>query len=201
MACDQCHKPGTTGAGKAGVRLRFEKTRCVDCHQDPHRGELARLVAAGGCESCHTVDSWRTVSFDHARTRYPLSGRHASVACLPCHRRPDAGTAAGAAAMRFTALPQACDGCHRDPHAGQFARAGVTACDRCHTTTDLKASRFDHSRDAAYHLDGAHARIACAACHRAETRAGARFVRYKPLPTTCRGCHGPAGQPASGGRP
>jgi hypothetical protein len=201
VACDQCHKPGTRGAGKAGVRLKFETARCLDCHQDPHRGELARLVAAGGCESCHTVDSWRTVNFDHARTRYPLSGRHATVACLPCHKRPDSGAAGGAAAMRFTALAQACGGCHLDPHEGQFARGGTTSCERCHTTSDLEASRFDHSRDAAYRLDGAHARVACAACHRAETRDGARFVRYKPLPTTCRGCHGPTGPPAGGGRP
>ena len=65
---------------------------------------------------------------------------------------------------------------------------------------NLKASKFDHARDAAYRLDGAHVRLACAACHRPETRNGVTFVRYKPLPTTCRGCHGGSQPPATGER-
>jgi hypothetical protein len=75
------------------------------------------------------------------------------------------------------------------------------SCERCHTTDDLKPSRFDHTRDAAYELDGAHARLACSACHLLETRNGVTFVRYKPLPTTCRGCHGASRQPGNGERP
>jgi hypothetical protein len=199
VACDQCHKPRTAGTGKAAVPLRLAPARCADCHKDPHRGEVVRFVAAGGCESCHRVESWREISFDHSRTKYPLSGRHARVACAPCHRRPEA--AGEAHPLRFAGAPQSCDGCHRDPHRGQFVRAGAVSCERCHTTEDLKASRFDHSRDAAYRLDGAHARLACSACHRPQTRDGATFVRYKPLPNTCRGCHGPSGPPAGGGRP
>ena len=85
------------------------------------------------------------------------------------------------------------------PHLAVAPAGGRVSCERCHTTDGLKASRFDHSRDAAYTLDGAHARLACGACHRPETRGGVTFVRYEPLPTTCRGCHG--GQPAKGDRP
>jgi hypothetical protein len=201
IACDQCHRPGIAGAPRnPSVPLRFGSTRCADCHRDPHQGEAARFVAKGGCETCHRVDSWRQVAFDHAQTRYPLSGSHARVACTPCHRRSAAPGAP--AVLRFAGVTQTCDGCHRDPHQGQFARpGGASACERCHTTENLKASRFDHSRDAAYKLDGAHARLACSACHRPETRNGATFIRYKPLPTTCRGCHGPSGRPANGEKP
>ena len=196
VACDQCHRPGSAAGRATTVPLHFASTRCADCHKDPHQGETAR-VAKAGCESCHRVDSWREVAFDHAQTRYPLSGAHARVACAPCHRE-----AGPPARLRFTGVPQACDGCHRDPHQGQFARAGgAVACDRCHTTDSLKASKFDHGRDTAYRLDGAHARIACTKCHRPETRNGVAFVRYKPLPTTCRGCHGSSLPPANGGRP
>jgi hypothetical protein len=139
------------------------------------------------------------VAFDHGQTRYPLTGSHAGVACVSCHRRPEAGQPAR---LRFAGAPQACASCHRDPHQGQFARAGGAAsCERCHTTDSLRASKFDHSRDAAYKLDGAHARLACSACHRPETRNGVTFVRYKPLPTTCRGCHGSSGQPGNGDHP
>jgi hypothetical protein len=198
VACDQCHRPGIAGAGRSpAVPLHFASSRCTDCHKDPHQGQLERFVAKGGCEACHRVDSWRQVAFDHAQTRYPLTGSHARVACGPCHR-----PAGGPAPLRFAGVPLVCEGCHRDPHQGQFARGSSgSACDRCHTTDNLKASRFDHSRDAAYHLDGAHARLACSACHRPETRGGATFVRYKPLPTTCSGCHGPSGRPTKGDTP
>jgi Class III cytochrome C family len=199
VACDQCHRPEVAGAGRApAVPLRFASTRCADCHGDSHQGQLARFVAKGGCEACHRVDSWREVAFDHGQTRYPLSGSHARVACASCHRRFEA---APPARFRFAGVSQACEGCHRDPHQGQFARAASgAACERCHTTDDLKASKFDH-RDAAWHLDGAHARVACSGCHRPETRNGAKLIRYKPLPTTCRGCHGPTGRPATGDKP
>jgi hypothetical protein len=200
VACDQCHRPGRSGTAKTTtVPLRFASTRCNNCHKDPHQGETAGFVAKGGCESCHSVDSWRQVAFDHAQTRYPLSGGHARVACAPCHRPLDTGSPSR---LRFAGVPRTCDGCHRDPHQGQFARAaGSVSCERCHTTQNLKASRFDHARDAAWRLDGAHARVACASCHRPETRGGATFVRYRPLPTTCRGCHGTAQPPANGERP
>jgi hypothetical protein len=187
IACDGCHRSAVARAG-AAPPLRFASTRCADCHRDPHRGELGRQMARTGCEGCHRVESWRTVGFDHSQTRYPLAGSHAKVACAGCHKR--AGKA-GVVTLAFASLPTACESCHRDPHQGQFARAGqATSCERCHTTDTVRAARFDHSRDAAYRLDGAHGRLACAACHRSETRGGVRFVRYTPLPTTCSGCHG-----------
>lgn len=201
VACDQCHRVVAGGRSGATLPLHFASTRCADCHKDPHRGEAARYVAKSGCEGCHRVESWRQVSFDHGQTRYPLAGSHARVACTSCHRSADARKGAPVP-LRFAGVPQSCDGCHRDPHQGQFAGAGRAAsCERCHTTDTVKASKFDHNRDAAYHLDGAHARLACAACHRTETRGALRFVRYKPLPTSCSGCHRGGRVPANGERP
>jgi hypothetical protein len=122
------------------------------------------------------------------------------VATTPCHVQKSGAGPAGV--LRFAGLTQACESCHRDPHQGQFARAGAsTSCERCHTTSELKAASFDHGKDAAWPLDGAHARLACSACHRPETRDGVTFVRYKPLPRTCRGCHAQAPQTANGERP
>jgi hypothetical protein len=205
VACDQCHRSVSPGRPGATLPLHFASTRCADCHQDPHRGQVSRFVAKDGCEACHRVESWRQVSFDHGQTKYPLAGRHLQASCTACHRAAQGGKTAGAARaavpLRFAGVPQACEGCHRDPHQGQFANAGrAAACERCHTTDTVKASKFDHNRDAAYHLDGAHARLACAACHRTETRGAVRFVRYKPLPTTCGGCHR-AGSVPRGERP
>jgi hypothetical protein len=189
VACDQCHRPVRAGSSTT-VPLRFASTRCADCHRDPHRGELARLVSASGCEGCHRVDSWRQVAFDHSKTEYPLAGRHVAVACVACHRDAASAGATPAAALRFRGVPRTCDGCHRDPHQGQFPATGrPPACERCHTADTVQATKFDHSRDSAYPLDGAHARLACTACHRTESRGGVTFVRYKPLPVKCSGCH------------
>lgn len=213
VACDACHRrvaPGTlaraAAAGGAALvarkpgpvaRFRFASTRCTDCHKDAHAGELDRHVRAGGCEACHRVEGWRQASFDHARTRFTLSGAHARVACQRCHTQVDAGTPR--ARVRYQGLALACEGCHEDPHQGQLTRAALPSqsggppspCERCHTSRDWRPSKFDHGRDARYALDGAHVRLACEVCHKREgVPGGATLVRYRPLPTACKDCHG-----------
>jgi hypothetical protein len=200
VACNACHKrSGAAGVPAAGARasaaapLRLAAGRCSDCHTDPHRGQLARFTSTGACESCHDVAGWRPAAFDHGRTRFRLDGAHARLACAACHR-----TAGPAGTGSYTGLAQACAGCHRDPHQGQFVAEGhAVSCDRCHTAASFETATFDHAHDARFRLDGAHARLACARCHKSESRDGRTFVRYKPLPITCGGCHAPRG--ASGG--
>lgn len=209
VACDACHRPGGAETTRPGVvrtaapgparnaRFKFPSTRCVDCHKDPHRGETERLTKQEGCEGCHRVDSWRQVSFDHGRTRFVLSGGHAKPACVACHTKIEAGTPRER--LQMAGLTSSCQGCHKDPHLGQFTRAGeASSCERCHTTDNVKASRFDHKRDSAYALDGAHLKLACTVCHRPERKDGVTFTRYKPLPQTCKGCHGPTPPPGKG---
>ena len=179
----------------ASVPLALPAARCAECHRDPHRGETAAVSAQTGCETCHRVESWREVGFDHAKTRYALTGRHARVGCVRCHARSQ-----GAATLAFKVAASECATCHRDPHDGQFAAGGRTACERCHSTDSLRATGFVHARDSRYPLDGAHARLACDTCHRPVERDGRRIVRYKPLPVTCAGCHG-AGRIAANGGP
>jgi hypothetical protein len=198
VPCDACHRPA---AGRKAIPLRISGARCADCHRDPHRGEVDRHLAKGGCESCHKVESWRAVAFDHGQARFPLAGAHAKVACGRCHRVAESPGVT--ASLKLVGLATSCEGCHRDPHLGQFARAGQpVACERCHTTETIRATRFDHSRDAAWKLDGAHARLPCSACHKPEQRGAVTFVRYKPLPTKCSGCHADRNATqADGGRP
>jgi len=180
-------------AGTRTRRFRFDGVACPECHRDPHGGTLDRYAGAGdaatagSCVACHGESDWRAPRFDHARTRYPLAGRHAAVACAGCHPRAEG------AALRFDGRPLDCAGCHRDAHAGQLAVAGRTACDRCHGLDSFRpAPGFDHARDSRYPLDGRHAAVPCAGCHGAETIAGASVVRYRPRPLDCDGCHGPA---------
>lgn len=206
VACDACHRPVTPEALRkipgllvvepaAGPRprtpqFRFASTRCAECHRDAHLGELDRYAAADGCAACHGVESWRRVVFDHARTRFALTGGHLEPACADCHPRTDVGTPR--ARVRLANTPLQCAACHKDPHQGQLKRAGSTACDGCHSVEDWKKTRFDHARDAAFELDGAHVRLGCGECHRPEKKGKALIVRYKPLPRTCKGCHPPS---------
>jgi hypothetical protein len=200
VPCDACHRPAALPAAARGagarvpgagagrertVQLRFAGTRCRDCHGDPHFGDVERHLQKAGCEACHAVESWKRVRFDHTSTRFALTGGHAKPACSACHVRIEPRTPRER--VKLAGLPLACEACHRDPHQGQFQQPPI-ACDACHTTTDVRASKFDHARTS-FPLDGAHARVACLACHRAEKRGEVAFVRYKPVPKACKDCH------------
>jgi hypothetical protein len=194
VPCDSCHRDVLVdrlraaglarggGGSRTTEQLRFASTACASCHRDPHAGRTDRVAGAAGCAACHVTDGWHDVAFDHARTRFPLTAAHARIACVRCHP----GTVGEIA---FTGRPTTCDGCHADPHAGQFARAGTTACTRCHAEDAWRIAAFDHDRATAFPLEGAHRRVACAACHRMETAGGKDVVRYRPLGTTCADCH------------
>jgi hypothetical protein len=189
VACDACHR---RASGQKTATYRLTYARCTDCHKDAHKGETDKYAQKAGCETCHRVDSWRRVAFEHGTTRFPLVGGHVKPACIACHKKIEVGTARER--IRFTGLPLVCESCHQDIHAGQFVVSGATRCERCHGTDTWKADRFDHNRDASYRLDGAHAKVACAKCHKTETREGRPVARFKPLASNCRDCH------ASGGK-
>jgi hypothetical protein len=193
VPCDACHREvpldriRALGLGKgAGLpprteQLRFPSTRCAECHRDPHRGQTA---AVGACETCHRTDSWSASGFDHARTGFPLADGHARVPCRSCHPGADG-------ALAFSRRPRDCAGCHQDPHGGQFARSSRTDCARCHVAVAWADVRFDHDRETAFPLVGAHRAVPCAGCHRA--RGPGDPVRYSGLGKACGDCHAPQG--------
>jgi hypothetical protein len=84
--------------------------------------------------------------------------------------------------------------CHRDPHGGQFAsREDRGDCQHCHGLSAFRpADRFDHNRDTAFKLDGAHARAACERCH--PPGPGRTGAQYHGISRRCESCHG--GDPA-----
>uniref|UniRef100_A0A832I8V6 Cytochrome c7-like domain-containing protein n=1 Tax=Eiseniibacteriota bacterium TaxID=2212470 RepID=A0A832I8V6_UNCEI len=205
--CSACHarRAGAERTlGPARVALRPVAARCEDCHADPHAGRFAAGGArprAGGCLACHGMEAFAPSGFGiaaHAASGFPLEGAHRAAPCSGCHEglraAPAASSRAGAPvrALGFEVVKRACADCHRSPHGGQFAaRRDRGACDGCHgTDAFVPASRFDHARDAAFRLEGAHARARCSACHAAARDAsGEARVVYRPLPTRCRGCH------------
>ncbi len=181
VACERCHDPRKS----ANARYRqLEFQQCKGCHQDPHPGDL---VARGGgdCASCHTAHGFWPTTFDveaHARTRFPLEGRHRSVPCTPCHgeQRPR---------LDLRVEARTCESCHTNPHGDRFATQMQNGgCASCHGPHAWGSPRIEHD---AWPLTGAHAQATCSQCHRGRHAPGQpRGAReYRGAPRECEGCH------------
>jgi len=184
--CAKCH-PAVPSAGGGKPHIQYAGmpfAQCGACHKDPHHGAFA-----AACTACHTDMAWKparnvTVSFDHSKTKYPLTGKHASVACDKCHRTSD---------YKAPVPHEQCATCHKDIHGDQFVtRVDHGECGSCHTVSDWRKSTFtvtSHVKTA-YPLLGKHAAAACDKCH---TPAGAA-TRYKVPFQACADCHRDAHQ-------
>lgn len=141
--CESCH-----------VKPVFETalaTDCYGCHaaEDVHDGQEGKT-----CDTCHNETSWLdNVQFDHDLARFPLLGEHAALTCDACHET-----------QAFRDAPMACNDCHADddPHAARFD----AQCERCHTPVEWMLWQFDHDRETAFALAGAHVAVGCDDCHR-----------------------------------
>jgi hypothetical protein len=167
LACARCH----TGGKYTGL-----STACYSCHQKDYAAATNPNHVGSGfptaCESCHTIQAWRPAKFDHNRTRFPLTGAHATVGCARCH-----------AGGRYTGTPTDCYSCHQADYNGASnpSHAGFpTQCQSCHNTSAWRPASFDHNKTR-FPLTGAHTRVACAQCH-----VGGR---YAGTPTDCYSCH------------
>lgn len=136
------------------------------CHADSlHKGSLG-----AECSRCHEPGQWPAVRFDHTQdTKWSLKGKHAEIdTCESCHPT-----------RSYKGAPTSCSdaSCHQrdDVHTGKLGKA----CERCHTETGQNL--FDHGRDAQFKIDGKHAPLVCASCHKS--------VAFKPLRNDCVGCH------------
>ncbi|MBC7171571.1 MAG: hypothetical protein H5U40_04055 [Polyangiaceae bacterium] len=127
------------------------------------------------CGNCHTPEGWGAIGgsagrggFDHDRTGFHLSGRHASLGCADCHR-------AGRTVARE------CATCHRDPHRGELGRS----CDRCHSARAWSdTAAFDAHRLTRLPLTGMHALADCTQCHQRTTER-----TWTTPPAECFDCH------------
>jgi Cytochrome c7 and related cytochrome c len=164
IECNQCHTPAHIQASvKPLIKMKdLRKTYlglssdCVTCHDDPHKGQLGL-----NCVQCHNFVDWKAATkIDHSKTRFPLTGLHAQVACAKCHAPATPGGPARLTGMAFAK----CSDCHADPHHGTFAQS----CETCHTTEGWKkipeAQQFDHSKTK-FPLLGKHAQVDCVKCH------------------------------------
>jgi hypothetical protein len=160
VTCKNCHFPRK--------KFRDVSKTCNGCHagKDKHKELLGKT-----CQSCHEEKSWKTLHFNHGKTRFKVLGKHIGVKCSACHR--DA---------TFKNAPRECNQCHRkdDKHKGNYG----AKCETCHTDRDWKEILFDHGKATKYPLLGKHHEAKCESCHK-----GALYKSKPKLKTDCYSCH------------
>jgi len=168
--CTKCHEQGKeiTGkkcldchteirdviAGKHGYHFQTVSETCVNCHKD-HLGRDA------------STTQFDKKNFDHRKTGYPLSGKHASIACETCHSANRVKNVEITKMLKqfphqsYLGMLQQCADCHADRHANSLG----SACWNCHTSDGWKpAAAFTHAKTK-YSLVGKHGSIGCVQCH------------------------------------
>lgn len=162
VACSACHRPGR--------KWSEAPQACEGCHRDDdvHKGSLG-----AACADCHTEAGWKPTRVDHAKTRFPLLGRHVQAECAACHK-----------SAVYREAPSACVACHRGDDQGARGHSGRFGeqCDSCHDARAWKPSTFRHDRDTRFALKGGHREATCTACHKGQ------LYRDK-APTACVDCH------------
>ena len=184
VACSDCH---THGDFKTPVAF----AKCMDCHKDAHKGQFLGRSSGGECAECHTVEGFRPSTFtvkEHAKTKYPLEGHHAEVACEKCHvvKGPKGED------TLFKIEQTQCKDCHVDIHKGQFAGAPhQNRCETCHDVQGFKPARFalGQHKDTRFPLTGAHLAVLCSECHKPVPSGSITPVKYRFEDRSCAGCH------------
>jgi hypothetical protein len=183
VGCGKCH-----ASGDFKKPLVFQK--CANCHQpDPHRGQFAKRPEGAECAGCHTVEGWKPAKFgvpEHAKTGYPLEGKHATVECAKCH------IPKGTATLFKVKFAQCVD-CHADEHVGQFAAAPYrNRCENCHAVQTYRPSSFTLAKhqETRFLLTGGHRAVPCADCHKESATAAPKPVKqYRFEERNCTVCH------------
>ena len=137
------------------------------------------------CDDCHKTDGWKvdlkTISFDHAGTKFPLVGQHKDAACKACHTT-----------LEFAKAPTECSSCHADMHEQTVG----TECGRCHTPNSWIVTNITRlHQQGRFPLIGRHTTADCRDCHKnllsVSTTASptASRLRFDPMGIECYDCH------------
>jgi hypothetical protein len=156
VACDQCH---------VNNRYTDTPTDCFSCHQSDFQRTANPNHMAGNfsrdCTTCHTTSTWKTSTFDHSKTRFPLLGAHRTATCNQCHVN-----------NRFTGTPTDCFSCHqpdfqRPTDPNHLTLNFAHDCTACHTMNAWKPATFDHDGQYFRIYSGKHRGKwqSCATCH------------------------------------
>ena len=154
LQCTQCH---------VGNNFNNASAQCSSCHlTDFQKTTNPNHVTAGfsqDCSTCHSTTNWQNAKFDHATTKFPLTGAHAKVQCTQCH-----------VGNNFNSVSTQCSSCHltdfqKTTNPNHAAAGFPQDCSTCHNTTAWTGAKFDHGALTKFPLTGAHIQTACTQCH------------------------------------
>lgn len=130
--CDRCHGNGEfAGTPKD----------CWSCHTGNFQSVKNPDHVSGNfdhdCSTCHTTQAWKPASFDHSKTRFPLTGAHSTLECSGCH------------ASGYSGTPGDCYSCHEQNYRNttnpnHSAALFPPQCEQCHNTSDWRPANWDH---------------------------------------------------------
>ncbi|MBI5646579.1 MAG: hypothetical protein HY962_06575 [Ignavibacteriae bacterium] len=167
--CQSCHVNGN---------YTLTYTDCFQCHERDFTATRTPDHTAArfdhDCTKCHGVSAWKPSTFNHATTKFPLTGAHSAEPCQSCHIN-------GNYSLTYTDCAQ----CHLSDYNATTAPNHSTAqfprdCQQCHTVSAWKPSTFDHT-STNFRLEGAHNTVPCQSCH----TNGNYTLKY----TDCLQCH------------
>lgn len=177
--CEACHKADRIKdpeiKKRKGTYLGLNKT-CLSCHDDYHQGKMS-----ANCAECHNFESFKKSPkpFDHNKTKFPLLGKHKTVACKECHKPEikNGKNVQGFSNLKF----DNCNACHTDVHKNRFGQD----CKKCHTELSFhqikNLNTFDHDKTD-FKLVGKHKLVDCKKCHTGKMTAPLKHAR-------CTDCH------------
>ncbi len=181
VVCVSCHPVTTRNNAKFQEFKGVKYDNCSSCHTDVHAGKFG-----ADCAKCHSEISFKTIrgtgNFDHAKTAFPLEGKHSQVACADCHKGRFGGT------MKYGR----CTDCHTDYHRGALVRDGIAPdCRECHTIQGFKAFNYSTEKHnlGKFPLKGAHLATPCIACHLKDPKPGDTAWRLTGMGHGCSDCH------------
>ncbi|WP_075865344.1 cytochrome c3 family protein [Carboxydothermus islandicus] len=198
LICHQEHK-GSQVTKKTAISphhlfTKEELKNCSQCHKTEENYHLKEKKEYFGkdCSSCHTLSSWKEVTFNHDRLTFT-----ALVNCLNCHDIKNVkhgilpGTQNGCLYCHTTTTwkPQgdvkiivrydqkACTICHSQTVNSKHAKDYGTNCNRCHSQLHWKVLNYQHTKADLKN---------CSVCHKKP-----ETTLHQPITIDCKNCHNP----------
>jgi hypothetical protein len=174
--CIKCHRVENINGKKFQEFRGLKFSNCTNCHNDPHQNKFGQ-----NCRQCHTEESFsvrkNTMGFDHAKTGFPLEGKHMTVDCNSCHKGK----------LSDPLRHGRCSDCHPDYHKGQLIKNGISPdCSECHSVNGFTSFSFTIERhnSGPFKLNDSHQAVPCMDCHRKNEK-----WSFRNIGTVCRDCH------------
>lgn len=174
--CMLCHKKSVYNGKEMQQFTGLSFGKCTSCHKDEHNNKYGQ-----NCTQCHSEASFHQVkgmkNFNHARTDFPLVGKHRTVSCASCHKT------GYSKALKYNR----CSDCHKDYHNRQFAmQGGSPDCSDCHSILGFDRSNYTIERHnhSPFQLTGAHLATPCFDCHKKSDK-----WSFRQIGKECVDCH------------